>query len=353
VQLWVGSSGAAKVFVNGAVAIADPAHHRARVDQRGATVSLRKAERILTLPGPDGVLRLADERGEGRNLAASDPAAPPAAPRRRAADPRGGGLERRAGAAGTGPPRGAPRWRRPRAPLRQVARRAAAEAAARADLAPDRVEARLVARLSRTTADGGAPTRRGARGARGRGRSCARGGRLDGSAARGAPRPRSRAAPRRARRAGARRGARPRPQARGALTAEAARDFPPSPAVRWQRSQRRLGATRRRPRGSARSRLRFDAAWARGPLAQLLLDRGTSQAPPRSGRVVAARPWDVEGGRCQISRQRAAGGGGGPSGRARMSPDAPDAAPAATARLADGPGRRPRPSAPSSGATRS
>src|SRR6266540_6445550 len=41
VQLWLGASGAAQVFVNGALAIADQAYHPARLDQHGASVSLR------------------------------------------------------------------------------------------------------------------------------------------------------------------------------------------------------------------------------------------------------------------------------------------------------------------------
>ncbi|HEY6100749.1 MAG TPA: hypothetical protein VIW03_15030, partial [Anaeromyxobacter sp.] len=48
VRLWFGGSGAAKVLVNGALAIADPGYHPARLDQRGADVSLRKGpNRIL------------------------------------------------------------------------------------------------------------------------------------------------------------------------------------------------------------------------------------------------------------------------------------------------------------------
>src|SRR6266511_2384899 len=81
VQLWLGASGAAKVFVNGALALADRGYHPARIDQRGATVSLRRgANRILVkLCHAEGrmgfYLRLADERGEGRTLASVDAAA--------------------------------------------------------------------------------------------------------------------------------------------------------------------------------------------------------------------------------------------------------------------------------------
>jgi tetratricopeptide (TPR) repeat protein len=86
VQVWLGASGAAKVFVNGALALADPGYHPARLDQRGATVSLRKGpNRILVkLCHAEGrmgfFLRLADERGDGRTFPAGDPAAPAVAP---------------------------------------------------------------------------------------------------------------------------------------------------------------------------------------------------------------------------------------------------------------------------------
>jgi cellulose synthase operon protein C len=44
----LGASGAAKVWVNGAVAIAEPEYHRARIDQRAAEVTLRRGQnRIL------------------------------------------------------------------------------------------------------------------------------------------------------------------------------------------------------------------------------------------------------------------------------------------------------------------
>jgi tetratricopeptide (TPR) repeat protein len=108
VQLWLGASGAAKVFVNGALAIADAGHHPARIDQRGALVSLRKGpNRILVkLCHAEGrmgfFLRLADERGEARSLPAGDPDAAVAAGGA-APVPLGGvvaELERRAAAAG-------------------------------------------------------------------------------------------------------------------------------------------------------------------------------------------------------------------------------------------------------------
>src|SRR5512133_3166933 len=46
-QLWLGASGAAKVFVNGALAITDATYHPARPDQRRAAVSLRKGPNRL------------------------------------------------------------------------------------------------------------------------------------------------------------------------------------------------------------------------------------------------------------------------------------------------------------------
>jgi tetratricopeptide (TPR) repeat protein len=84
VVLWLGASGAAKVWVNGALVLADPADHPARPDQRGVRVTLRRgANRLLVkLAHQDGRmgfhLRLADDRGEGRILAPVDPAARPA-----------------------------------------------------------------------------------------------------------------------------------------------------------------------------------------------------------------------------------------------------------------------------------
>ncbi|WP_242395544.1 DUF3857 domain-containing protein [Anaeromyxobacter oryzisoli] len=86
VELWFGGSGAAKVWVNGALAISDPGYHPARPDQRGAAVTLRRgANRILVkLCHQDGRmgfwLRLADGRGEGRAFAAAEPSARPVKP---------------------------------------------------------------------------------------------------------------------------------------------------------------------------------------------------------------------------------------------------------------------------------
>jgi tetratricopeptide (TPR) repeat protein len=82
VQLWLGATGPAKVWVNGALALSDRGQHPARLDQRGAWVSLRRGpNRILVkLANGEGrmgfLLRLADARGDGRALAAGDPAAP-------------------------------------------------------------------------------------------------------------------------------------------------------------------------------------------------------------------------------------------------------------------------------------
>ncbi len=86
VRLWFGGSGAAKVWVNGALALEDATYHPARLDQRGAAVSLRKGpNRILVKlchqAGAMGFyLRLADEKGEGRSFPAGDPGAPPPEP---------------------------------------------------------------------------------------------------------------------------------------------------------------------------------------------------------------------------------------------------------------------------------
>lgn len=82
VRLRLGASGAAKVWVNGALALSDPGHHPARLDQRGASVTLRQGpNRILVKLSHDSgrmgfFLRLEDERGDGRTLAAGDPASP-------------------------------------------------------------------------------------------------------------------------------------------------------------------------------------------------------------------------------------------------------------------------------------
>ncbi len=158
VSLWLGASGAAKVFVNGALVVADRAYHPARLDQRGATVSLRKGpNRILVkLCHSEGrmgfYLRLADERGEGRSLPAGDPAAAPQAPGA-APQPIAGAvvaLERRAAAA---------RGKRDEAEARLALAlalderrafdvrepRAAIEARRAAELAPRSVQVRLAA----------------------------------------------------------------------------------------------------------------------------------------------------------------------------------------------------------------
>jgi tetratricopeptide (TPR) repeat protein len=298
VQLWFGGSGAAKVLVNGAVAIDDPTYHPARLDQRGALVSLRRgANRILVkLCHQDGrmgfYLRLADARGEGLHLPAGDPAAPAAlpGPEPRPLDGAVPALERRAGAARGGA--------RERARLALAAalvargggdrdeRRAAAEAAKAARLAPRSVEAQLWAasleedhaarRLLVEAALRAAPADPRALHAlaqeeldQGRPHAAAR---LLERAIRAAP---GWAEPRVALaealdRAGL--------QARAALLAEeSARLFPTVPSVvrAAARSARRLG---RVDEAIARHRtllaLRFDDAEARAALVQLLADRG-------------------------------------------------------------------------------
>jgi tetratricopeptide (TPR) repeat protein/transglutaminase-like putative cysteine protease len=78
VELWYGASGASRVLVNGVVAVEDPSYHPARLDQRGARVSLRRGvNRIqVKLCNQDErmgfYLRLVDGRGAGLEL----PAAP-------------------------------------------------------------------------------------------------------------------------------------------------------------------------------------------------------------------------------------------------------------------------------------
>jgi tetratricopeptide (TPR) repeat protein len=158
VRLWLGASGAAKVFVNGALAVADRGYHPARLDQHGALVSLRKGpNRILVklchTSGRFGFfLRLADDRGDGRAYPGGDfaaPARPPGAP----PAPLGGAvaeLERRAAAA-----RGASAEGEARLELAAVLEarrssdaqdaRAAHEARRAAELLPRSVEARLLA----------------------------------------------------------------------------------------------------------------------------------------------------------------------------------------------------------------
>jgi tetratricopeptide (TPR) repeat protein/transglutaminase-like putative cysteine protease len=157
VRLWFGGSGAARVWVNGAVAVDDPTYHAARLDQHGAAISLRRGpNRILVkLCNQSGAmgffLRLADERGEGRSFAAGDPFTPAPAPgpapapiedalaalARRAADARG---------------RSAPEAHAvlsavlaARAAGDREDRRAAAEAARAAALSPGSVDAQLAA----------------------------------------------------------------------------------------------------------------------------------------------------------------------------------------------------------------
>jgi tetratricopeptide (TPR) repeat protein/transglutaminase-like putative cysteine protease len=299
VQLWLGASGASKVFVNGALALEDRGYHPARLDQRGAWVSLRKGpNRILVkLCSEAGdmafYLRLADERGEGKALPAGDPAAPAAAPGAAPAPIAGAlaELEKRAAAA----PRGRAQAEARLAlalvlDLRRAADamdgRAAAEARRAAELAPGWVEARLVAaaleedrgrrRAHVEAALAAAPEDAEAlvalaedELARERPHAAVR---LLERAARAAP---GWAAPRIAlaealERAGL--------EARGALAAAAAaRDFPTVPgAVRAAaRAARRLG---RDDEAAARLRtllaLRLDDRPARGALAHLLADRG-------------------------------------------------------------------------------
>lgn len=321
VQLWLGASGAAKIFVNGALAIADPGYHAARIDQRGAWVSLRRGpNRILVKlchsQGRMGFyLRLADERGEGRAFPSGPLAA--AAPARGAAPTHIGGavaeLEKRV-AASRGRPKAEAEARLDLALVLDERRstddgdrRASAEARRAAELAPRWVEARLAAarleedrgrrRVHVEAALAAAPDDPAALLAlaedeldRDRPHVAVK---LLERAARGASRW---AAPRLAlaealERAGL--------EARGALAAEAAaRDFPTVPAAvrAAARAARRLG---RVEEAAARLRtllaLRFDDASARGSLAQLLAERGdVSAAATLRAEGLRLDPSDVE-----------------------------------------------------------
>jgi tetratricopeptide (TPR) repeat protein/transglutaminase-like putative cysteine protease len=79
--LWLGASGASKIWLNGTLALADPAYHPARFDQVGAPVNLKKgANRLLVkICHAEGqlafYLRLAQPGGDG--LAFSPVAIPP------------------------------------------------------------------------------------------------------------------------------------------------------------------------------------------------------------------------------------------------------------------------------------
>ncbi|MFT3913800.1 MAG: DUF3857 domain-containing protein [Anaeromyxobacteraceae bacterium] len=167
VVLWFGASGAAKVWVNGALALQDRGYHVARPDQRGARIALRRGTNaiLVKLCHQDGRmgfwLRLADERGEGKVLppaaAASTGAGPAAvlAATAPAAPPVEGAvakLERRAAAAARAGKAAEAAARLDLAIAlveRQSAdlgeRRPAAEARRAVALAPSSVEARLVA----------------------------------------------------------------------------------------------------------------------------------------------------------------------------------------------------------------
>ncbi len=157
VQLWLGASGAAKVFVNGALAIADPGYHPARLDQHGATVSLRKGRnRILVklchASGRMGFyLRLADARGDGRVYDSGDPAAQPPAAGPAPASIEGAVAELSRRAARARGPAAASAWMDlalaldERQSTDSSERLAAAAARRAAEIAPRSIEARLLA----------------------------------------------------------------------------------------------------------------------------------------------------------------------------------------------------------------
>ncbi|MFY3746518.1 DUF3857 domain-containing protein [Anaeromyxobacter sp. Red801] len=357
-RLWLGASGAARVWVNGAAVLTDPDYHPARLDQRGAVVTLRRgANRILVkLCHQDGrmgfYLRLADARGEGLELAAADPrgaalqevpAPGPAAP----IAPAVGALEQRVKAARGPRAEAEARLELARAlAARQGGdvqeRRAAAEARRAALLAPGWVDAQLEAaaldedhgrrRQRIEAALAAAPEDPRALRAlgqeeldQGRPQAAAR---LLERAVRAAP---GWAAPRveladALSRAGL--------EARGALLAQAtAAAFATVPsAVRAAaRSARRLGRTEE---AAARSRtlvaLRFDDAQTRAALAQILADRGdVAGAQALLEEALRLDPSDVYQ-RLRLADLLAANGRGEEADRAyaaalALAPDEPDA----------------------------
>ncbi|HUK65801.1 MAG TPA: DUF3857 domain-containing protein [Anaeromyxobacteraceae bacterium] len=159
VRLYLGASGAVKVFVNGALVQSDPTYHPARLDQSAVDVVLRPGvNRILVkLCHDEGRLgffaRLADLRGEPLKLAVRGPPYPPLLkPSSQRPEPVPGALaelEKRAREAAS--PRAASAHRdlavvlADRRPGEDRERRAAVEARRAAELAPEDLEARLLA----------------------------------------------------------------------------------------------------------------------------------------------------------------------------------------------------------------
>jgi cellulose synthase operon protein C len=319
VRLWFGASGAAKVLVNGALALADAGYHAARLDQRGAEVSLRKGpNRILVKlchqSGRFGfTLRLADAHGDGRSYPPADPAAAPlpAGPAPAPVESAVAALERRARAA-----RGAAEaearidlalalHEKQSADAQEG--RAAAEARRAAAARPASIEARLLAaRLEDTHARRRLHVEAALAAAPGDPRALV--ALADDELERGRPHAAVRlldraieaapgwAAPRVLRvdalgRAGL--------EARAALeAAEAARLFPTVPgAVRAAaRAARRLG---RDPEAAARLRtllaLRFDDGEARSTLSQILAESGdVNGAAAVSSEALRLDPSDVQ-----------------------------------------------------------
>ena len=70
-RLWIGASGAVRVWVNGVKVLEDAAYHPARLDQAAVEVTLRK--------GPNRILvKLAQDQGEmAIAVRLTDPAARP------------------------------------------------------------------------------------------------------------------------------------------------------------------------------------------------------------------------------------------------------------------------------------
>ncbi len=109
-QIWLGASGATRVWLNGTPVLSDPAYHAARLDQAGVTVTLRKgANRLLVKLCHDQgepllFARLTDRSGRPLDLRRAQlpplpplPSGPPPHPER--VEPLVSVLERRATAA--------------------------------------------------------------------------------------------------------------------------------------------------------------------------------------------------------------------------------------------------------------
>ncbi len=160
VHLHLGASGATKVFVNGALALADPGYHPARLDQQAVAFTLRKGKNriLLKICHAEGRLgffaRLTDARGEPLPLppARARPLPPPVAAAAERPHSVPGALEALAARARSARPGEAAQARydlavalAERRAGEDRERRAAAEARRAVELAPRWLEARLLA----------------------------------------------------------------------------------------------------------------------------------------------------------------------------------------------------------------